>query len=154
MSPDNKLCNKCKSFYISVKQPDDCPYCQLASVQAELEETKKYLHMATQANAGFSSLNGMLTKQRDESRQEVERLKAEAQKERIEADKACVRAGDRWKQYDAERQDHNITKRELAALQQASDKYRMALDVIKNMAEVDLDVAPQIAHEALEQPKQ
>jgi hypothetical protein len=42
-----------------------------------------------------------------------------------ELDEACKRAGDRWKQYDAERQNHDITKRDL----------RISLRIIKELVE-------------------
>ena len=43
-------------------------------------------------------------------------VEAELAEEKTKCDEAHKRAGERWKELDAERQDHGITKRDLYAL--------------------------------------
>lgn len=56
-----------------------------------------------------------LNKDYEDLKQTNAALRVEVEREKAECDKAHKRAGERWKELDAERQDHAITRADLAA---------------------------------------
>lgn len=121
MSEENK-CPKCGVEY-ALHNGMECLRKQLATVTAERDKERELLALA---NADINDLKQRV-KNRDADhnavasenatlRAKLEDAEKQAAKEKNEADEACKRAGDRWQEYEAERQDHNITKRELAQL--------------------------------------
>ena len=87
---------------------------------AELVELKAWKEQAIAVEATWDvqavgKLLGILWGQdiRKNIQPKIEALQAELAEEKTKCDEAHKRAGERWKDLDAEKQDHAITKREL-----------------------------------------
>ena len=83
---------------------------------------------------------------------ELAAMKAYRENEKAECDLAHKRAGDRWKMYDTEVQDHAITKRELAAAnEESANQARGIVALLRELAAVRaaLDRAEEARAEAV-----
>lgn len=64
----------------------------------------------------------------DEMEKDRDRLAAELAEEKTKCDEAHKRSGERWKALYAEKQDHAITKRELAEAQRQVEFWRQTAE--------------------------